>query len=63
MPAKVRQAIAEVTADGWVLVRQKGSHRQYNHPTKRGTVTIAGHPSKDLHPKTYASIRRTAGLP
>ena len=27
-------------ADGWYFVRQKGSHRQYKHPTKKGTVTI-----------------------
>jgi predicted RNA binding protein YcfA (HicA-like mRNA interferase family) len=45
-----------------VLVRQKGSHRQYHHPTKPGTVTIAGKPSLDLDPKTEKSILRQAGL-
>lgn len=28
--------------DGWYMVRQTGSHRQFHHPTKPGTVTVAG---------------------
>lgn len=63
MPAvKVSEAIRQVEADGWYLVRQTGSHRQYHHPTKPGTVTIAGRPSQTLHPKTWANIRKQAGL-
>jgi len=62
MPIKVRDAIKVVEQDGWVLVRTKGSHRQYHHPTKPGTVTIAGKPSLDLDPKTERSILRQAGL-
>ncbi|HVC98461.1 MAG TPA: type II toxin-antitoxin system HicA family toxin [Pirellulales bacterium] len=59
---KVRDAIKLVEQDGWVMVRQKGSHRQYHHPTKPGTVTIAGKPSLDLDSKTQRSILRQAGL-
>ena len=59
---KVRDAIKMLEGDGWALVRQRGSHRQYHHPTKPGTVTIAGKPSLDLDPKTERSIRRQAGL-
>jgi predicted RNA binding protein YcfA (HicA-like mRNA interferase family) len=33
-----------------------------NHPTKPGTVTVAGKRSKTLHPKIVASIMRQAGL-
>jgi predicted RNA binding protein YcfA (HicA-like mRNA interferase family) len=62
MPMTVREAIRMIEADGWVKVRQVGSHRQYHHPTKAGTVTIAGKPSLDLDPKTERSIRRQAGL-
>ena len=29
MPTKVKELIAMLEADGWVLVRTKGSHRQY----------------------------------
>ena len=48
--------------DGWVMVAQKGSHRQYKHPTKLGRVTIAGHPKDDLATDTQYSILRPAGL-
>ena len=62
MPLTVREAIQLIEEDGWVLIRQKGSHRQYHHPEKPGTVTIAGKPSLDLDPKTEKSILRQAGL-
>ncbi|MCY3861445.1 MAG: type II toxin-antitoxin system HicA family toxin [bacterium] len=38
------------------------SHRQYHHPTKPGTVTIAGKPSDDLAPWVLSSILKQAGL-
>jgi predicted RNA binding protein YcfA (HicA-like mRNA interferase family) len=59
---KVREVIKLVERDGWQLVRQTGSHRHYRHPSKPGTVTVAGHPREDLHPKTQASIMKQAGL-
>jgi predicted RNA binding protein YcfA (HicA-like mRNA interferase family) len=59
---KVRDAIKLVERDGWKLDRTKGSHRQYHHPAKKGTVTIAGHPSMELHPKTAKSIVVQAGI-
>lgn len=33
---KVREVIALIKQDGWYLVRQKGSHRQFKHPEKKG---------------------------
>lgn len=59
---KVRKAIEIVEADGWYFVRQRGSHRHYKHPTKPGTVTIAGRPSTDLKIKTWKGILDQAGL-
>jgi predicted RNA binding protein YcfA (HicA-like mRNA interferase family) len=59
---KIGEIIKQVEKDGWVLVRTKGSHRQFHHPEKRGTVTIAGKPSMDLLPKTLRSILKQAGL-
>ena len=61
-PVKVRDVIALVKADGWVLVRTKGSHRQYRHPTKAGTVTIAGKPGVEIPPGTLSSVLKQAGL-
>jgi len=59
---KVRAIIKRIEWDGWRQVRQKGSHRQFNHPNKPGKVTIPGHPNDDLGPQLKASILRQAGL-
>jgi predicted RNA binding protein YcfA (HicA-like mRNA interferase family) len=59
---KVREVLELLRRDGWVLERQTGSHRQLVHPTKPGTVTVAGKESTELAPKTWASILRQAGL-
>jgi len=59
---KVREAIRLIERDGWYMVSQKGSHRQYKHLTKRGRVTIAGHPSDYLPSGTLSSILRQARL-
>jgi predicted RNA binding protein YcfA (HicA-like mRNA interferase family) len=59
---KVREAIRLIEDDGWFLVAFRGSHRQYQHPTKPGRVTIAGKPSDDLAPGTRNSILKQAGL-
>jgi predicted RNA binding protein YcfA (HicA-like mRNA interferase family) len=48
--------------DGWYLVRTKGSHRQYKHPTKTGLVTLPGKPGVDLAPGTLNSIFKQAAL-
>jgi predicted RNA binding protein YcfA (HicA-like mRNA interferase family) len=58
----VREILKRLRQDGWVIVRQKGSHRQLHHPTKPGTVTVAGKPKKTLHPKVVASILQQAQL-
>jgi len=59
---KVRDMIRIIENDGWRLMYRRGSHRQYEHPTKRGVVTIPGHPGDDLHPRTANSILKQAGL-
>ena len=59
---KVRDVIKLVEADGWYQVKTVGSHRQYKHLKKFGRVTISGHLSDDVHPKTLASIFKQAQL-
>jgi len=39
---KVRELLKMIETDGWYLVRTRGDHRQFHHPTKPGTVTVAG---------------------
>jgi predicted RNA binding protein YcfA (HicA-like mRNA interferase family) len=48
--------------DGWELVRTRGSHRQFRHVEKPGTVTVAGKESLDLPPGTLNSILKQSGL-
>ncbi len=59
---KVKEIIALIEADGLLQVRQKGSHRQYHHPSKSGTVTVSGKPSVDIPPGTLNSVLKQAGL-
>jgi len=59
---KVRDLIKNLEKDGWEQARMKGSHRQFRHSLKKGTVTIAGKPGADVPPGTLASILKQAGL-
>lgn len=59
---KVKELIKLIEKDGWFLVRTKGSHRQFHHPNKSGTVTIAGKESVDVPTGTANSILKQAGL-
>ncbi len=58
----VREILRIIEDDGWILIAQKGSHRQYKHPEKPGRVTVAGHPKDDIAPGTLNSILRQAAL-
>lgn len=62
MPLKVGEIVKLIEHDGWYLVRVKGSHRQFRHPTKPGTVTVSGKPSTDLPIGTERSILKQAGI-
>jgi len=60
---KVSEIIKIIEKDGWFLVRQKGSHRQYKHKVKKGLVTIASHKlSDDIAIGTLNSILKQAEL-
>jgi len=58
----VREVIRMLERDGWVLARQRGSHRQFLHAVKPGRVTVAGNLGDDVRPGTLASVFRQAGL-
>lgn len=60
---KVKEVIELITAHGWYLSRQQGSHRQYKHKTKTGVVTVAGHKlSDDVAKGTLNSILKQAQI-
>ena len=59
---EVKELIKLIEADGWVQARMRGSHRQYKHPTKPGTVTVSGNLNVDIPPGTLNSALKQAGL-
>jgi len=59
---KVKEIIEIIEIDGWYLDRIKGSHRQFHHPVKKGTVTVAGKLSVEMPKGTVISILRQAKL-
>lgn len=59
---KVRDVIRLIEKDGWQFERQRGSHRIYRHPSKPGSVTVAGHRSKDMPTGTLENILWQSGL-
>ena len=61
-PVKVREVLRRLKDEGWILDRQRGSHRQFIHPDLPGRrVTVAGHPHLDLPKGTLNSIFKQAG--
>jgi predicted RNA binding protein YcfA (HicA-like mRNA interferase family) len=59
---KVKDLIDVLETDGWFQIRVKGSHRQFHHRSKPGTVTVAGKSSVDIPPGTLNSVLKQAGL-
>jgi predicted RNA binding protein YcfA (HicA-like mRNA interferase family) len=56
-----RELIRLLVAAGWQLNRVRGSHHQYRHPAKTGTVTVP-HPRKELGVGLVKAIRKQAGI-
>ena len=61
MPKTPKEMERILLKDGWYKVGQRGSHRQYEHPTKSGKVTIPFH-TKDLSKKIEHKILVQAQL-
>lgn len=57
-----REVIRKIEAAGWYEVRQSGSHKQFRHPDRPGTVTVP-HPKAELGRGTLKSISRQSGVP
>ena len=55
---RVRELEKILKEDGWYVVKQVGSHRQYKHPVKSGKVTIPIH-SGDLDKGTANSVLKS----
>lgn len=56
-PLRPREVEKLLLALGFVVVRQRGSHKQYRHPDGRGT-TVPFHPGQDVSPTLIRKIAR-----
>lgn len=54
------EVIKRLEREGWKHVRTSGSHYQFKHPQKKGTVTVP-HPRKNIPTGTLKSIYKQAG--
>lgn len=59
---KISDVLKAIQNDGWYISNQRGSHRQFKHPTKKAKVTITGKPSDDVWGALLKSIERQSGL-
>jgi predicted RNA binding protein YcfA (HicA-like mRNA interferase family) len=59
---KVRDVLKMLMKDGWYLDRTRGSHRQFRHMIKPGTVTVSGNEGMDMPPGTLNSVLKQSGL-
>jgi len=58
---KPREVEAVLEKLGFVIVRQRGSHRQYRHPDGRNT-TIPFHSGRDVSPVLLRQIVKETGM-
>ena len=59
---RLNKILRDLKRDGWYLDRQKGDHRQFKHPTKKGTTTVKGKESLDIYGRLLDSIEAQSGL-
>jgi predicted RNA binding protein YcfA (HicA-like mRNA interferase family) len=61
---KYRDLTKRIEADGWHVERTVGSHMQFRHPEKPGTITVpaGGKLAKEVPLGTLNSILKQAGL-
>lgn len=58
---KTKEVIKMLEDDGWYISRTRGSHRQFKHKTKPGTVTVNGKSNQVLEQFILNSIWKQAG--
>ena len=58
---KPREVVRLLQAQGFVEVRQRGSHKQFRHPDGRST-TVPFHPGRDISPVLLRVIARDIGV-
>jgi predicted RNA binding protein YcfA (HicA-like mRNA interferase family) len=62
VPKKHREVRKVLRAEGWVKVRQAGSHEIWEDEEGVRTVTVAGKDSDTVPVGTLAAMRRSTGI-
>lgn len=57
-----RKIARRLRAEGWTLLRVRGSHHIFRNP-KTGATLVLPHPEKDLPIGTVRSLYKDAGWP
>ncbi len=59
---KVKEVIKELRADGWIQVRQKGSHKQFKKTGVEELITVPDHgKNEELSIGVENKIKKIAG--
>lgn len=58
---KAKEVERLIKKDGWYEVRQRGSHRVFQHPTKKGNVILPMH-TKDLGTGILIQLEKDSGV-
>ena len=59
---KSSELLRMMKKDGWVEVRQKGSHIIMKHPTKSNIIPVPFHASKEIKKGTLLAILKLAEI-
>lgn len=59
---KSSELIRLLKKDGWVVVRQSGSHMIMQHPVKEGQLICPNHGSQEVGKGLEKKIKRDAGI-
>lgn len=61
MAMKVKEVIERLESEGWVMVRQESSHRQFKKEGDPNVITVSGKLSATVPVGTLGNIKRKAG--
>ena len=59
---KSSELIRLLKKDGWIAIRQTGSHIIMEHPVKKGKVICPSHASKEVKKGLLNNILKEAGI-
>ena len=59
---KCSELLKILAKDGWIVIRQKGSHLIMGHPIKKNRVVVPYHESKEVKKGTLSQILKDAEL-